>query len=182
MIATVSDSLFPPPPNPIHLTPPSTLVRSNDTITAGETTLTVAHARSARARIRLVARLGRPPQDRRTALALDARDFDRVALRREGEQQAPAGRARAPERGAVDVDDEVAVALPGEAAGIAGLAVVPGCATGPDRAAIVAVVGMVIVRTRDIGMIARRWEVVDGLAVTRERGRAHTTKLPSPWK
>lgn len=48
-----------------------------------------------------------------TTLALDARDFHRIALRREREQLAPARRARTPESDIVDVEDEVPVALPG---------------------------------------------------------------------
>lgn len=79
------------------------------------------------------------PQHRRAPRALDPRDLHRVPLRREREQLAPLRRAGAPDRGAVDVDDEVAVALPREAAGVGRLAVVPGCAAGPDCAADVAV-------------------------------------------
>ncbi len=100
-------------PHQIHSTSPSSVrIRGDDTITARETALAIARVGSSPGRIRLIPRLGRLPENRRTALTLDARDFNRVALRREREQQAPARGARAPESGAVDVDDEVAVALP----------------------------------------------------------------------
>ena len=74
-----------------------------------------------------------------TALALDACDLHRLALRREREDLAPARRAGAPERDVVDVDDEIAVALPGQAAGVAAFAVVACGAAGPDCVADVAV-------------------------------------------
>lgn len=70
----------------IHSTSPHSLwIRSNDTISARETTLTIAHPRPWRARISLISRLGRVPKNRRTALTLDARDFHRIALRSERE-------------------------------------------------------------------------------------------------
>lgn len=79
------------------------------------------------------------PQGRRAAVALDARDLHRVALRREHELLAPARRVGRPFGGAVDVDDEVPVALPGEAAGVASFAVVIRRVAGPDRVTLVSV-------------------------------------------
>lgn len=63
-------------------------------------------------------------------------------------------RARAPPKsGAVDVDDEVCVALPGYAAGIACLATVPGGAAGPDWVPVVAVLFLLSVRIRELEAI-----------------------------
>ena len=95
------------------------------------------------------------PKGRRAAVALDAGYFRRVALRRERERLAPPRRVGRPFSDTVDVDDEISVALPGEAAGITSLAVVPGRAAGPGRGAPVAVVCKLLVRTLGV-------EVLDG--------------------
>ena len=72
-------------PHPRIHSASSTSLKRNYTVAARETTLPIAHARSPGARIRLISRLWRPPKNRCTALALDARDLNRVALRRERE-------------------------------------------------------------------------------------------------
>lgn len=96
------------------------------------------------------------PKGRRAAVALDAGDFHRVVFRREGEHFAPPRRVGRPFSGTVDVDDEIPVALPGEAAGITAFAVVPGRAARPGRGAAVAVVcKLFLVRTLGV-------EVLDG--------------------
>lgn len=63
-------------------------------------------------------------------------------------------RARAPPKsGAVDVDDEVCVALPGYAACIACLVTVPGGAAGPDWVPVAAVLFLSLVRIRELDAI-----------------------------
>lgn len=95
------------------------------------------------------------PKGRRGAGAFDTGDFNRVVFRRELEFLAPARRVGRPFRDAVDVDDEIPIALPCEATDITSLAVVPGRAAGPDGGAPVAVVCKRLVRT--VGA-----EVLDG--------------------
>ena len=87
------------------------------------------------------------PKVRRGAGAFDAGDFDRVVFRREGELLAPARGAGRPFGDAVDVNDEIPIALPCEATDIASLAVVPGRAAGPDRRTLIAIICKCLVRT-----------------------------------
>ena len=95
------------------------------------------------------------PKDRRGAGAFYPGDFNRVVFRRERELLAPARRVGRPFRDAVDVDDEIPIALPCEATDITSLAIVPSRAAGPDLGAPVAVVCKLLVRTLGV-------EVLDG--------------------